>query len=96
VPAPAPRIDNTTVELPSGPSPADPVNVAQTGIGNLGGIPGISVPVGIHSSGLPMGLQLQASWGNEALLLDAAEHIERATQRQFVDAVPPLAATTAA
>lgn len=96
VPAPAPRLDNPTVQLPSGPSPADPPNVAQTGIGNLTGVPGISVPVGIHSSGLPMALQLQASWGNEALLLDAAEHIERATQRQFVDAVPPLAAARAA
>lgn len=95
VPAPAPPIANPTVELPSGPKPADPANVGQTGIGNLAGIPGISVPVGTHSSGLPMALQLQAAWGREGTLLDAAEHIERATQRQFVDAVPPIAAAAA-
>jgi hypothetical protein len=38
---------------------------------------------------------LQADWGRENTLLDAAEHIEHATQRQFVDAVPPIAAATA-
>jgi Asp-tRNA(Asn)/Glu-tRNA(Gln) amidotransferase A subunit family amidase len=95
VPAPAPPIAEPTVELPSGKSPADPANVGQTGIGNLSGIPGISVPVGTHSSGLPMALQLQAAWGREAALLDAAEHLERATDRQFVDAVPPIAALAA-
>jgi aspartyl-tRNA(Asn)/glutamyl-tRNA(Gln) amidotransferase subunit A len=95
VPAPAPPIADPTVHLPSGPSPADAANVGQTGIGNLTGVPGISVPVGTHSSGLPMALQLQAAWGRDSTLLDAAEHIERATQRQFVDAVPPIAAATA-
>jgi Asp-tRNA(Asn)/Glu-tRNA(Gln) amidotransferase A subunit family amidase len=95
VPAPAPPIADPTVQLPSGPRPADPANVGQTGIGNLAGIPGITVPVGLHSSGLPMALQLQAAWGREELLLDAAEHVERATDRQFVDAVPPIAAAAA-
>jgi aspartyl-tRNA(Asn)/glutamyl-tRNA(Gln) amidotransferase subunit A len=95
VPAPAPPIAEPTVQLPSGPSPADPANVGQTGIGNLSGIPGISVPVGTHSSGLPMALQLQAAWGRENVLLDAAEQLEHATDRQFVDAVPPIAAATA-
>jgi Asp-tRNA(Asn)/Glu-tRNA(Gln) amidotransferase A subunit family amidase len=92
VPAPAPPIENPTVELPSGRAPADPGNLRQTGLGNLTGLPGISVPVGVHSSGLPMALQLQAPWGEEARLFDAAEHIEEATGREFVDAVPPVAA----
>jgi Asp-tRNA(Asn)/Glu-tRNA(Gln) amidotransferase A subunit family amidase len=96
VPAPAPPIADPTVLLPSGPLPADPANVGQTGIGNLAGIPGITVPVGTHSSGLPMALQLQAAWGREPVLLDAAEHLERATGRQFVDAVPPIAAAAPA
>ncbi|MEA2458787.1 MAG: aspartyl-tRNA(Asn)/glutamyl-tRNA(Gln) amidotransferase subunit [Thermoleophilaceae bacterium] len=91
VPAPAPPIANPTVELPSGQTPADSANVRQTGIGNLSGIPGISVPVGTHPSGLPMALQLQAAWGRDALLLDAAEHLEHATDREFVDAVPQIA-----
>jgi aspartyl-tRNA(Asn)/glutamyl-tRNA(Gln) amidotransferase subunit A len=96
VPAPAPPIANPTVELPSGPLAADPANVGQTGIGNLAGIPGITVPVGTHSSGLPMALQLQTAWGREPVLLDAAEHLERATSRQFVDALPPIAAAARA
>jgi Asp-tRNA(Asn)/Glu-tRNA(Gln) amidotransferase A subunit family amidase len=88
VPAPAPLIENPTVTLPSGDHPADRANVRQTGLGNLTGIPGISVPAGLHSSGLPIGLQLNAPWGAEARLLDAAKHIEQATSREFVDAVP--------
>jgi aspartyl-tRNA(Asn)/glutamyl-tRNA(Gln) amidotransferase subunit A len=91
VPAPAPRIDNPTVELPSGTLPADAANVRQAGLGNLTGIPGASVPVGLHSSGVPIGLMIQAPWGEDARVLDAAEHIERATDREFVDAAPPLA-----
>jgi Asp-tRNA(Asn)/Glu-tRNA(Gln) amidotransferase A subunit family amidase len=96
IPAPAPRIDNPTITLPSGPVPADAATVRQTGIGNLTGLPGVSVPVGTHSSGLPLALQLTAHWGREELLLDAAEHIERATDRIHVDAVPPIAAPSAA
>jgi aspartyl-tRNA(Asn)/glutamyl-tRNA(Gln) amidotransferase subunit A len=92
VPAPAPPVEAPTVQLPSGPSPADPPNVRQTGLGNLTGIPGISVPAGVHSSGLPVALQLQAAWGREATLFDAAEHLERATDRAHVDALPPIAA----
>jgi Asp-tRNA(Asn)/Glu-tRNA(Gln) amidotransferase A subunit family amidase len=88
VPAPAPPIENPTVSLPAGDEPADRANVRQTGLGNLTGTPGINVPVGIHSSGLPMGLQLMATWQAEARLLDAAEHIEQATSREFVDATP--------
>ena len=96
VPAPAPRIDHPVVELPSGPAPADAANVRQAGIANLTGQPGINVPVGVHSSGLPIGLQLLGPWGGEELLLDAAEHLERATDREWVDALPPLAAQPAA
>jgi aspartyl-tRNA(Asn)/glutamyl-tRNA(Gln) amidotransferase subunit A len=96
VPAPAPRIDSPVVELPSGPVPPDSGNVRQAGIANLTGQPGINVPVGIHSSGLPIGLQLLAPWGREELLLDAAEHVERATGRQWVDALPPTGERQAA
>jgi len=77
------------VQLPSGPAPADPANVRQSGLGNLAGTPCMNVPVGLSSGGLPIGLQLLGPWGEEARLLDAAEHIEQATSRQFVEAVPP-------
>jgi Asp-tRNA(Asn)/Glu-tRNA(Gln) amidotransferase A subunit family amidase len=90
VPAPAPPIADPTVHLPSGPHPADRANVRQTGLGNLTGVPGINVPAGLHSSGLPIGLQLMGPWGAEARLLDAAGHVEQATSREFVDAVPPV------
>lgn len=89
VPAPAPPIADPTVHLPSGPHPADRANVRQTGLGNLTGVPGVNVPAGLHSSGLPIGLQLMGPWDAEARLLDAARLIEQATSREFVDAVPP-------
>ncbi|HEX4717218.1 MAG TPA: amidase [Thermoleophilaceae bacterium] len=88
VPAAAPPIENPTVTLPSGDHPADHANVRQTGVGNLTGLPGINVPAGFDPRGLPIGLQLLAPWGAEARLLDAAKHIEQATSREFVDAVP--------
>jgi aspartyl-tRNA(Asn)/glutamyl-tRNA(Gln) amidotransferase subunit A len=88
VPAAAPPIADPTVHLPSGPHPADRANVRQTGVGNLTGLPGINVPAGFHSSGLPIGLQLLGPWRAEARLLDGAKHIEQATSREFVDAVP--------
>ena len=44
----------------------------------------MSVPVGLDA-GLPVGLQLLGAWGEDALLLDAAEALERATSREFVE-----------
>jgi aspartyl-tRNA(Asn)/glutamyl-tRNA(Gln) amidotransferase subunit A len=92
VAAPAPRLDDTSVELPSGVYPADYVNPRQAGIANLAGVPAISVPVGLSPEGLPVALQLIAAWGRDELLLDAAEALEAATDRAWVDAAPDLAA----
>ena len=91
VAAPAPPLENPTVEVPSGAYPADYVNPRQAGIANLTGIPAVSVPVGATSEGLPVALQLLAAWGRDELLLDAAEALERANARRWVDAVPPIA-----
>ena len=91
VPTPAPRLDQPFVELPSGAAPVDVANMRQAVLGNVTGQPGISVPVGFVN-GLPVGLQLLGRWGDEALLLAAAAHIEHVTGREFVDAVPPLPA----
>src|SRR5207247_5389792 len=92
-PAPAPPLAEPSVDLPSGRHPADRANVRQSGIANLAGVPGVSVPVGLHSSGLPMGLQFLAAWGAEARALDAAEALERATGRAHVDPLATAAAS---
>ena len=47
---------------------------------NLAGIPGLSLPCGLSSSGLPIGLQLLAAPFEEDKLLRAARMFERATQ----------------
>ncbi|MGN6662881.1 MAG: amidase [Solirubrobacterales bacterium] len=91
VPAVAPPLEAPLVELPSGTLTADQANVRGGALANLTGIPAVSVPVG-SSEGLPVALQLQAAWGRDGLLLDAAEALERANGRRWVDAVPPLAA----
>jgi aspartyl-tRNA(Asn)/glutamyl-tRNA(Gln) amidotransferase subunit A len=91
LPAPAPPVDNPTVTLPSGDHPADYANVRFGGPANLTGVPAASIPCGLTSTGLPIGLQLLAPWGEEARLLDVAELFEHATARAHVEAEPPLA-----
>jgi Asp-tRNA(Asn)/Glu-tRNA(Gln) amidotransferase A subunit family amidase len=91
VPAVAPPLEAPLVELPSGTLTADQANVRGAGLANLTGIPAISVPVGLDAGGLPIALQLQAAWGRDELLLDAAEALERANGRHWVEALPPLA-----
>ncbi|HEY8502410.1 MAG TPA: amidase [Solirubrobacterales bacterium] len=90
VPAPAPPLEAPLVELPSGTLTADQANVRGGALANLTGIPAISVPVG-SEDGLPIALQLQGAWGRDELLLDAAEALEGANGRRWVEAVPPLA-----
>lgn len=90
-PAVAPPLEAPLVELPSGTLTADQANVRGAGLANLVGIPALSAPVGLSAEGLPIGLQLQAAWGRDELLLDAAEALERANGRRWVEALPPLA-----
>jgi Asp-tRNA(Asn)/Glu-tRNA(Gln) amidotransferase A subunit family amidase len=90
VPAVAPPLAAPLVELPSGTLSADQANVRGAALANLTGAPAISLPVGL-SEGLPIALQLQGGWGRDELLLDAAEALERANGRRWVEALPPLA-----
>ena len=96
VPAPAPPLAAPVGELPSGTETADQANVRGGALANLTGTPAISAPVGLSSDGLPIGLQLEAAWGRDELLLDAAEALERANGRRWVDARPPLAESESA
>jgi amidase len=59
---------------------------------NETGLPGISVPAGLDSDGLPIGVQLYGNFCREDLLLQLAAQIERARPEWF-GAVPPLPVT---
>ena len=91
IPAAAPPLEAPLVQLPSGTLSADQANVRGAGLANLTGIPAISVPVGLDEDSMPVALQLQAAWGRDELLLDAAEALERANGRRWVEARAPLA-----
>jgi Asp-tRNA(Asn)/Glu-tRNA(Gln) amidotransferase A subunit family amidase len=91
VPAVAPPLTEPVIELPSGVESADAGNGRQGVLANLTGVPGVSVPVGLDG-GMPAALQLLATWGADALLLDAAEALERATDREFVELRPTAVA----
>jgi aspartyl-tRNA(Asn)/glutamyl-tRNA(Gln) amidotransferase subunit A len=91
IPAVAPPLEAPLVELPSGTLTADQANVRGAALANLTGIPAVTLPVGLGADGLPIALQLQAAWGRDGLLLDAAEALERANGRRWVEALPPLA-----
>jgi amidase len=49
-----------------------------TSIYNVTGQPAISLPTGRDGSGVPIGTQLAARFGNEALLLRVAAQVEAA------------------
>ncbi|MBK9285631.1 MAG: Asp-tRNA(Asn)/Glu-tRNA(Gln) amidotransferase subunit GatA [Sphingobacteriaceae bacterium] len=44
---------------------------------NIAGIPAISIPSGIHSNGLPMGIQIMAKSFDETAMFDLASEIEK-------------------
>jgi amidase len=61
--------------------------------GNESGLPGISIPVGLDSDGLPVGAMLYANFGREDLLLRVAAQIEAAKPEWFAR-TPPLSVVT--
>lgn len=75
-----------------GEKTADPLTMYLSDIftisANLAGIPGISLPCGYNSLGLPIGLQLLARPFDEATLLKAAHAFERTTD--FHRRQPPI------
>ena len=88
------------IATPTAPTPAfklgekadDPLEMYLSDIytitANLAGIPALSLPCGLSSSGLPIGVQLIGKQFDEARLLRAAHNLEKALG---LDLPPPLA-----
>ena len=80
---------------PTAPTPAfrlgekadDPLEMYLSDIytitANLAGVPGVSLPCGLSSAGLPIGIQLIGRHFDEALLLRAAHNLEQALGLDF-------------
>jgi aspartyl-tRNA(Asn)/glutamyl-tRNA(Gln) amidotransferase subunit A len=86
------------IATPTSPTPAfklgektdDPLEMYLSDIytitANLVGVPGVSLPCGLSSSGLPIGIQLIGTQFDEARLLRAAHNLEQALG---FDSTPP-------
>jgi amidase len=61
--------------------------------GNETGLPGISLPTGLDSDGLPIGAMLTGNFCREDLLLQLAAQVERAKPDWF-DQAPPITVAT--
>jgi aspartyl-tRNA(Asn)/glutamyl-tRNA(Gln) amidotransferase subunit A len=70
-----------TVAFTVGEKTADPLSMYLSDIFtitcNLAGLPGISIPCGKNSEGLPIGLQLMANHFQESLMLRVAHQFEK-------------------
>ena len=57
--------------------------------GNECGAPGISIPAGLDSDGLPVGAMLYGDYGREDVLLNLAAQLESA-EPQWFSQIPPI------
>jgi Asp-tRNA(Asn)/Glu-tRNA(Gln) amidotransferase A subunit family amidase len=76
-PAPAAKIgEDETFMLNGKALPTFPTFIRNTSPGSVGGIPGISLPVGITKAGLPVGMELSGPQASDHALLAIAAAIE--------------------
>jgi indoleacetamide hydrolase len=76
-PAPAVKIgEDETFLLNGKPVPTFPTFISNTSPGSVGGIPGISLPVGITGAGLPVGMELSGPEASDQQLLGIAAAVE--------------------
>ena len=54
------------------------------GLQNVTGSPGISLPLGTSSEGLPLGVHFVAPYGNDKRLLELAYELEQAQPWKFI------------
>ena len=76
-PAPAAKIgEDETFMLNGQALPTFPTFIRNTSPGSVGGIPGISLPVGMTKTGLPIGMELSGPQASDLALLAIAAAIE--------------------
>ena len=76
-PAPAAKIgEDETFMLNGKAAPTFATFIRNTSPGSVGGIPGISLPVGITAAGLPIGMELSGPAGSDQQILAIAAAIE--------------------
>jgi indoleacetamide hydrolase len=76
-PAPAAKIgDDETFLLNGNAVPTFPTFISNTSPGSVGGIPGISLPVGTTATGLPVGIELSGPEASDQQLLAIAAAVE--------------------
>ena len=76
-PTVAPNIDATQVETAVLSEPAGNAITRYTSFFNMTGNPAVTLPSGLHSTGLPMSIQLVSDLFDEATLLNVAYQLER-------------------
>ena len=70
--------DDETIELGGGRVPTFPTFIRNTDPGSNAGIPGLSLPTGLTSAGLPIGMELDGPAGSDERLLAIAAAVEEA------------------
>ena len=70
--------DDETIELGGGRVPTFPTFIRNTDPGSNAGIPGLSLPTGLASTGLPIGMELDGPVGSDVRLLAVGAAVEEA------------------
>ena len=74
---PAPKIPPEAVSMGISDAETSTALMRFSFLGNLTGLPGLSVPVGYTSGGLPVGLQVMGQWYKEGMLLKIGYALEK-------------------
>ncbi|KWV59703.1 indole acetimide hydrolase [Rhizobium altiplani] len=76
-PGTAPQIEHQTKFLIAGREVSDLILAQHTIPTSLAGMPGISIPTGVSSNGLPFGLEIDGEHGRDRSLLQLARRVEK-------------------
>ena len=70
--------EDETIDLNGARVPTFPTFIRNTDPGSNAGIPGLSLPTGLTSAGLPVGMEFDGPAGSDARLLAVAAAVEEA------------------